>query len=73
MTRKSGEMNLNRLLATFFEKKTSLEFSKELIRDHGPEDGGEVAEEGEGVVDDGGRVLREMKLVFDVDREDGWK
>ena len=60
------------LLAALCEK-TSLEFSKELICDHGPEDGGEVAEEGEGVVDDGGRVLGEVQLVLDVDREDGWK
>ena len=49
-----------------------LELSEQLISDHSPEDGSEVAEEGEGVVDDCGRVLGKVKLVLDVNRKNGW-
>ena len=47
----------------------SLELSEDLIGQHCAEEWAEVAEEGEGVVDDGGAVLAEVQLVLDVDRQ----
>ena len=48
-----------------------LELSKELVSNHGTKDGSEIAEHREGVVDDGGLVLGEVKLLLQVDGEDG--
>ena len=48
-----------------------LELAPEDVGDHGPEDGGEVAEGGEGVVDDGGLVFGEVELLLQVQGQDG--
>ena len=48
-----------------------LELAQELVGDPCSEDGGEVAEHGEGVVDHGGRVLRQVQLLLQVEGEDG--
>ena len=48
-----------------------LELPEKLVGNHGTEDGGEVAEHGEGVVDHGGRVLRQVQLLLQVEGEDG--
>ena len=44
----------------------SLELAKQLVGDHGSEERHEVAEHGEGVVDDGAAVLREVELLVEV-------
>ena len=41
-----------------------LELPEQLVGNHGTKDGGEVAEHGEGVVDDGGLVLAEVQLLL---------
>jgi len=48
-----------------------LEFSEKNVCEKGSEEWREVAEEGEGVVDDGGIVLTEVKLRLEVDDQDG--
>ena len=48
-----------------------LELAQQGVCKDGAEDGGEVAEHGEGVVDHGGRVLRQMQLLLQVEGEDG--
>ena len=48
-----------------------LELAEEHVGDHGPKDGCEVTEHGEGVVDHGGRVLRQVQLLLQVEGEDG--
>ena len=48
-----------------------LELAQELVGNHGPEDGGEVAEHGKGVVDDGGLVLCKVELLLQVQGQDG--
>ena len=48
-----------------------LELPQELVRDPGSQDGCEVAEAGEGVVDGGGLVLREAQLLLQIQRQDG--
>ena len=48
-----------------------LELAQQCVGQDGPEDGGEVAEHGEGVVDHGGRVLRQVQLLLQVEGEDG--
>ena len=50
-----------------------LEFSEKHVSEKGSEEGREVAEEGEGVVDDGRIVLVEVKLGLEVDDQDGCK
>ena len=49
-----------------------LELPEQLVGNHGTKDGGEVAEHGEGVVDDGGLVLAEVQLLLQIDGEDGF-
>ena len=49
-----------------FKNSNSLVFPEELIRDESSEQRGEGGEEGKGVVDDGGKVLVEAKLVLEV-------
>ena len=41
-----------------------LELAKQCVRQDGSKDGGEVTEHGKGVVDDGGQVLGQMKLLL---------
>ena len=48
-----------------------LELAQQGVRKDGAKDGGEVAEHGEGVVDHGGRVLRQVQLLLQVEGEDG--
>ena len=48
-----------------------LEFTKELISNHGTKNRAEVAEHGEGVVDGGSAVLGEVELLVEIDAEDG--
>ena len=48
-----------------------LELAQQGVGQDGPEDGGEVAEHGEGVVDHGGRVLRQVQLLLQIEGEDG--
>ena len=48
-----------------------LELAQQSVGQDGSEDGGEVAEHGEGVVDHGGRVLRQVQLLLQVEGEDG--
>ena len=48
----------------------SLVFPKKSVCQYGSEDGGEVAEHGEGVVDDCGQVLGQSKFLFQVDGQD---
>ena len=48
----------------------SLELSEVLVSEESAEDGGEVAEEGEGVVDHGRVVLIEVKFRLEVDDQD---
>ena len=50
-----------------------LEFSEKHISEKGSEKRREVAEEREGVVDDGRIVLVEVKLGLEVDDQDGCK
>ena len=44
--------------------------SEQLVGQHGAEDGEDVAEAGERVVDDGRGVLGEVELLREVERED---
>ena len=48
-----------------------LELAQQGVGQDGSEDGGEVAEHGEGVVDHGGSVLRQVQLLLQVEGEDG--
>ena len=48
-----------------------LELAQQSVGQDGSEDGGEVAEHGEGVVDHGGRVLRQVQLLLQIEGEDG--
>ena len=48
-----------------------LELAQQGVGQDGSKDGGEVAEHGEGVVDDGGRVLGQVQLLLQVEGEDG--
>ncbi len=56
----------------FFKWPSLLEFSEVLISKQGSKDGGEVAEEWEGVIDDGRIILVEVELRLEVDHQDGW-
>lgn len=47
------------------------ELAEELVSNHGPEHGAEVAEHGEGVVDGGAPVVVKVELGVDVDTQDG--
>ena len=53
--------------------KDSLELSKVLVSNQGSKDGREIAEEWEGMVDDGGVIVVEVKLWREVDDKNGWK
>ena len=48
-----------------------LELAQQGVRKDGAKDGGEVAEHGEGVVDHGGRVFRQVQLLLQIEGEDG--
>ena len=48
-----------------------LELAQQGVGKDGAKDGGEVAEHGEGVVDHGGRVLRQVQLLLQIEGEDG--
>ena len=54
-----------------------LELSKEGVGEDGAKDGSEVAEHGEYMVDDGGKVFVQFQFLLEVDGEDGlveiWK
>ena len=52
------------------KNSNSLVFPEELIGDESSEQRGEGGEEGEGVVDDGGKVLVEAKLVLEVQNQE---
>ena len=47
------------------------ELAQELIRQPGAQDRGEQRQAGEGMVDGGGSVLRELQLLLQVQRQDG--
>jgi hypothetical protein len=62
-----------RLLLYSITKVFSLELSEVLVSEQGSDDWSEIAEEGEGVVDDGGIVFAEVKLRFEVNHKNGYQ